>query len=325
MKNEKYSSLKDLETSHEKLLELEQDISLSKTIKEREELDFLYNKGLNYIKESSPQLKPSNGQDYLMDEKLRLKFIKIGFQLEKKEFLEVDLINNVTEIKKDLLPPKPEPEIKSEKVEEKKEAAPVLIDDNYLSQVLIEKAQREGLTKETILDGTTPTDAGQFASSLVVDLNSADKLIDSIIKQVDERLNPSKTLDDVLEKEEEPKVEPSVNQKTKNKLTPPPPTPQPKPKQEVNTFKPRPQIDVSNKVAELREKFKRNQELNPIELEREQFQTVLKPQDWFNLPAKEVTVDNINAMQKRSKDGFKPDVVSTPDGPQEVRMKSSLK
>lgn len=346
-----YTSKDDLNKRHEYLRNLINAPKTRKTLTERKHLLELEEKGLEYIKKTYKPNSAINSPEFTYNELSKKDLIEIGFALEKKDFLKesnanvLEKTNNQLELESvvqkaekqlnlnqedKLATPKPEPKPKIE--EDTPEPERVKIDEKSLEQELIAKAQREGDTKEVILDKTVPTAAGQLASSLVVDID--DKKIDATIQQMDERLNPQKIEqpkieeDALKEKNEDTKEQKNKNTNT-NKLKPTPPKPgekkDVKKPQNTEAFKPKPIVNFQQHLESLREKFKKNQEENPYEIEKQQFETVLKPQDKFNLNKKEQIVENIEAMTNRSRAGYAPAVVSTEDGPQEVRKKASLK
>jgi hypothetical protein len=337
-----YTSREEFENHKLHIVELVSNPTLPRTVSERKEIHALETAALEHIRKFAPENSSLKLDDITYGEEDKANLAKLGLALEKKDFLkqnnatltetteaqlDIDKLANNLELK--LSPnvenefsgnqPKPKPEYKPKN--ESVEPEPIIevnkervnLDETYVAQELIAKAQIDGDIKEKKLDGTSPTNAGQIASSLIVNLDSSK--IEAEIQKMDERLNPAQNeeVTTTSNKQEPQKIKPSPNSVSK------------KPEVKADIATPKPSINLQGTIEALRAKFEIGQENNPTILEKETFQTVLKPQDGrFKYNLKSEMVTNMNAMIQKSRDGFSPEVVDTPGGPLEVRTKARL-
>lgn len=353
----KLESIKELSDKHNHCLDLVRNPELPRSISEQREILKLQLKGLEYIEKNSNTDLLLNNSNFEYNNELKLKLVEIGSLVEKQEYLieknldiesrvdnqlKLELIteeleNNLGLTNKNKLNnlPKPEPIFEKEKEQinenelnykpEDSNKIKVNLNEELITQELIEKAKLDGDLKETKLNSTKPTDNGQIGASLVVNLD--EQKIANTIQSLEDKLNPVNKENNIntVDNSEKPKEKNKNKVESKNRLPKPQPSnPSPENKKEIKVEQPKPYINLNTKIAELSAKFREQQENNPFVLDQEKFDTVLKPQ----VPLyqdKNLVSKNIFAMRERSISGATPDIVENNYGVEERKSTRRLK
>lgn len=294
-------------------------------------------------KENAQQLKNTNipeKQDLSNIQKQQEEMILILEQNIEKHGMQKNL-----SLKPDLTAKKDEKQDKNEndlEVEEQPELQTkpeekVAILEEKITEELTIRAKRDGELKEVTLQNSQRSENGEIPRSVVVDLSTPK--IEETINKLDEIYNPStsklaqsKKVENPAENIPKPPLNvSSTDNNSKNKVSTPaafkPQAPKPTPKHQpqdnikvqVENTQAAATANISATVAELSEKFRRKQELDPTVVEEEKFETVTP----FDLKNKNSVMNRIMAIRQKSMHQPSP-YATNPYGSQDVPQKKKL-
>ncbi len=248
--NLKYPSVQEMEKHHNHLIKLINDPSLERSFDEQENILQLKLKGFDHLKKTYSPEELDKKQKLMYSKEMQLNLANVGLALEGQEFyseikneainsakmsiLTNKLTNKLAE-KLELTPMENKEEKITEDLNENLQEDyldisnenDVQLDDKLIETTLVEEAQRNNNVKEVVMEGAYQNNAGQVASSAVVNLSQ--ETIRNTVQNLDAQYNGVEVEQEEVKKpkqENENNAKEDKDKKQEKKFDTPKPSPE---------------------------------------------------------------------------------------------------